>query len=212
MLEKIPNSIIVPPLLAKENRYFCTNSDSPVSLLFENYLVWVHNRISDEAHFVINDALIKENIYNPVKRFGNILLMESRSQFDYEDKATGLIINKDKIYLGMHLSEVNGTVEQKRAALNDNLISVGLYLAYFKSRLPASPLIGVTYEKLARASRRYGFKMAETEVPKNIQDEIQRTLTEHMGKRKMFEDPARVIFQDYDDLINRAFAMLASFN
>ncbi len=149
--------------------------------------------LSDADRSRVNQLYYNDYNYNPVKYFGPLSLVETRVQFDYTDEETGFGLQRGDYYLGIHLGFENGakaTSSQVRKAFG----RMAVYLSMFSDRLPSDMIVGLTYEELANASRRYGFQVTGTPLPEKAAFRLSKLL-EHPKARIPYAPNPSLCFQ-----------------
>lgn len=160
--------------------------------------------LSDADRYRVNQLYYNDENYSPVKYFGPISLVETRVQFDYTDKKTGFELQKGDSYLGIHLDYENGA-KATSSQVRKSFGRMAAYLSMFSDRLPSDMIVGLTYEKLAEASRRYGFQVAETPLPEKAARRLSKLL-EHPKARVSYVPNPSLCFQTKEAFLTRFYS------
>lgn len=200
--EIVGNHVVAPLIIEAKNKVY--QSDKLDDRTSQKAFALL-NRISDSSLTVFDkdlDAFCSVEVYNPIKTFGVFTLIEDKATFDYEDLQTGLVLKKGDPYLSIHLSPRGEDITTKR--IHWSLRKVGLYLENFKEKLPALPVIGMTYHRLASASRRYGFTLPSTPLPSEAKEEfIKQHQASLKDKWNIELSDVALCFQTYNQFIEQ---------
>lgn len=201
---EIVGTRVVAPLIieAKNKLYQSDNLDPRISQRAFALLHRIEDNSSRTVFPKVLDAFCSAGVYNPIKIFGVFTLEEDKATFNYEDLQTGLVIKKGDPYLSIHLSPRGENITTER--IHWSLRKVGLYLEKFKEKLPALPVIGMTYYRLASASRRYGFTLTETPLPSEAKNEFIKQYQAPLKDKYNVElSEVALCFQSYNQLIKQ---------
>ncbi len=180
---------------------------SPLTDLQWRTMRFLINHLDERTDRRVDRVLTSPFRYNPCKTFYPLHLIETEHTYDYSDPNTGLTIKSGDYYLRIHLSPLDPDVSfhtQVRESLQD----VAMYVEEFRDRLPSDRLVGLTFDKLAAVSKRFGFTVAETPIPVNIAakyDAFTKRVFNNMPKEFPIRDflNARFCFMTFDDLLER---------
>lgn len=138
--------------------------------------------------------------YNRVKKFNPIALVETKANIDYRDEETGFQLLKGDWYLGIHIQPRYG----RKTDLPHIMMGcrrMAAYIDLFHDRLPSSMVVGITYEKLASVSKRFGFSICETPLPPQV---VKRFINVSKDPPAFYDvSHPKVCFQTSDDFIRR---------
>ena len=121
------------------------------------------------AEKILEKIAIKEHIeeihrhrddttmYQPWKQLGIFIVVDAASKIDWQDES-GLEIRKGDKVLDIHLPTLN----PKEKTLTQTTASLKMVATYIQDqKLDPKYIMGVTWEKLANASRRQGFTVVD---------------------------------------------------
>ncbi len=207
MPETISSRILFPVVLKGANflyqEFHGLDSTAGKKPLFESKgVLFIANRMNDKDQFRLRDVFIREDIYNPVKKFGPISLVEITSWFDFHDPTTNLKIIKGEPYLSIHLGPKNNVSPVTYKNFTEGMKSASNYIKAYRGKLPQNHVIGITFKELAEASKRYGFSLAETPLPRRVKGRLRKTIKYNISSKREVRD-VTLCFQSYDDLIRR---------
>lgn len=205
--EKIATKIVAPLLLE------ATNHLTQSVLGFEKIprkvdleldaINFIRNHSGDKVEDEMYESLTNLYVYNPIKFLGPFMLVESKATFNYDDPHTGVTIKKGSNYLTIHLVPEKGD-EVTTKKIHEGLRRVGEYISMHKRELPPGPVIGITYEQLASASRRFGFTLAQTPLPDRIRDGFIKYSGESQQRNYNRQiSNVSLCFQSYESLIKK---------
>lgn len=207
MPETISSKILFPVVLKAANFLYqefhgldYTKGRKP--LLKSEGVLFMANRMNDTDKPRLRDVFTREDIYNPVKKFGPISLVELKPWFNFYDPTTNLRITKGEPYLSIHIGPKNNTAPVTYKNFTEGMRSAGNYIRTHRDKLPQNYVIGITFRELAEASRRYGFSLAETPLPEKVKGRLRKIIKYNVSHKREVADVA-LCFQSYDDLIRR---------
>jgi len=194
----------MPILLREKNRLYQTTSGKfklGPSIHLRDILINAAVRgLSQPAQGDYSDAFYQIDVYNPVKFFNPITLIESNAVFDFYDQETSFKLQKGNPYVGIHLHSRIDSVTS-RSQIQDSLEKMAVYIKRFRDRLPSDTIIGMSYDKLARLSRRYGFRVAETSLPADIKKRYVEYAAKVPDKPPFDLSDPKICFQTCDEFI-----------
>lgn len=207
MPEAISSRILFPVVLKGANFLYrefhgldSTKGRKP--LLKSEGVLFIANCMNDANRSRLRDIFTREDIYNPVKKFGPISLVEVKPWFNFHDPTTNLKIIKGELYLSIHIGPKNNTVPVTYKNFTEGMMSASNYIRTHRDKLPKNHVIGITFKELAEASRRYGFSLAGTPLPEKVKGRLRKTLRCSLIREREIKDVV-LCFQSYDDLIKR---------
>jgi hypothetical protein len=207
MGERISNHILLPASVRMENNInlepFAANAGIEALYNFQTLAI-------NGLDHLMTSAAVKEKIdifhavdmYNPSKYFGHLALTETNADFDYHDKTTHFYLHEGEKFVGIHLQTDRRKLE-KFSDVTNALHRAAQYLWIYRDKVRAEFVVGMTYPKLAHATRRYGFTVPETPLPDHIQADISSYLKKHLPDCKYPNDEIMLSFLSIDDLISR---------
>jgi hypothetical protein len=110
--------------------------------------------------------------YQPWKMLGLFIVVDTYSRIDWKDKQSGLEVHKGDHVLDIHLPTITNPEDRTLANVTASMCLIADYIA--TQHMDPKYIMGVTFEKLARVSRRQGFAIVEPQVPPDIQRGVQR--------------------------------------
>ena len=113
-----------------------------------------------------DDITIKQ----PLKQLGIFMVQHRDSRISYTDESTGLEIRQGDPVVELHIPPVQSE-DRTLSAATASLRQVAAYMDYHN--LNPKYVLGVTYERLASASRRQGFTVVETSLPANVTQRVE---------------------------------------
>jgi hypothetical protein len=117
---------------------------------------------SQEDQELQADRVCNPQVYYDCKIFDPIMIINTGARFDYKTKTGEVIFKKRQPFIAIHLQEVE--IHQfNLPALEQPLNMAADFVKRF--HLQSLPIVGVTYEALARWSHQLGFKTAEADLP-----------------------------------------------
>lgn len=137
-------------------------------------------RIKDKVDVMqryADDITIRQRM----KSLGSVVVVEARSRFDVEGMVPGLSIKKGDPYLDLHVPPLSDT-DKTPGAITESFRLMANYIQY--QEIDCKYIIGVTYERLARVSRRWGFSVVEVNIPNDIKSGVEnvfRNFRERVG-------------------------------
>lgn len=166
-------------------------------------LYFFEDRLRIEERRKISRMIADPHLYNPIKSFEPFSLIETTADFDYFDPETGLKISKDESYLSIHLGTPDGPPITNED-IKKGIVEVAKYIGYQKGSLPGDKIIGITYRKLASASRRYGFILAQSPLPDQAHQVLTKLMAENVKLNKDFDSSGIALcFQKFESLTQR---------
>lgn len=207
MPEAISSKILFPIVLKGANflyqEFHGLDSTKGRKPLFKSEgVLFIANSMNDKDRSRLRDVFTHEDIYNLVKKFGPISLVEIVPWFDFYDPATSLKIAKGKPYLSIHIGPKNNTAPVTYKNFTEGMKSASSYIRAYRDKLPRNYVIGITFQELAKASRRYGFSLVETPLPEKVKGRLRKTIRYNVSSEREIES-VTLCFQSYDDLIRR---------
>jgi hypothetical protein len=142
------------------------------------------------------------HVRQKMKRLGSLIIVENIAIFDIDDEASGLHIKKDEAYLDLHVPPLEGE-EKSLGTINHSFDLLAQYIRYHK--LDHKYLIGVTYEKLAKVSRRYGFTVLEIKIPQEISAGVQRVYDRFRSEQNKELNMGKIlmVFQETEKFLSK---------
>ena len=153
--------------LRGEVYHILERSDDPLS-------IEVANKILEKLQIKdIVDDLVRykddPKIYRQWKQLGLFIVIDRTSRIDWVDKKNRFEVKKGDSILDIHLPTVPQDQRNPASMVREVHRSMQLIAEYVTQQdLHPKYLMGVTFEKLARVSRRQGFTVIEPEVPEDI--------------------------------------------
>jgi|GEM_PF-3520665 hypothetical protein len=135
--------------------------------LMEKAIKALVKRLSAPDQNDYRETLRDFGVYNPVKQFTPLILIEGESSFDFTDPKTSFVLEKGQPFLGIHLLGRGQNTVATPPVIQDALERMAVYLTRYQDIL-SPDIIGITHVKLAKATRRYGFQITETPLPSEI--------------------------------------------
>lgn len=112
--------------------------------------------------------------YQQKKQLGIFWVIDRQARITYIDKEHGIEIHEGDSILDIHLPSTM-TEDEKQNPFPHIERSMRMIADYIvRQDLHPKYVMGVTYERLARVSRRQGFKVIEPEVPDDIRRGVER--------------------------------------
>lgn len=153
----------------------------------------------------LSDGADDVMLYQEFKRLGIFVVRNATATFDFEDEASGLDMRTGDSYLDLHLPPVSED-SRSRDAVEDSLRMVAEYIAIHQ--LEAKYIMGITYEKMARLAKGFGFHIAipdPTLLPEGVvrgATQVFEQFTESGRKGESIGVPA-VVWLSTDELFDR---------
>ena len=153
----------------------------------------------------LSDGADDVMLYQEFKRLGIFVVRDATATFDFKDEISGLSIKTSDSYLDLHLPPVSED-SRSRDAVEDSLRMVAEYIAIHQ--LEAKYIMGITYEKMARLAKGFGFHMAipdPTLLPEGVVrgvEQVFERFTEAGQKGESVGVPA-VVWLSTDELFDR---------
>ena len=205
-LSELPSQILLPFITESTIKLYQIGQKSLVKAKIANiglnFLDYIQGRLSENDQHILAIKFSNPIAYNPVKSFGPFMLVETTCSFDFYDHKTNFRLKKGQAYLAIHLGDKGGTRATKKE-IDDSIAAVARYVGYNKDKLPGNTVVGITYNKLASAARRYGFSLAETPLPPKVQRDSTNALKDLQERIGMDVANINLCFQSYDNLIER---------
>lgn len=139
-------------------------------------------------------------VYQQMKRLGLMMVLDQTWKHEpLADKETGFALLPDDKYLDIHIppvTEENKNFEQITA-------SFGLVAQYiWEHNLQPKYVLGITYHRLARISRRYGFELINLPLPAEITASIAQVYKRFVSDK---DDMGGIYlcFQETDKFVGR---------
>lgn len=142
--------------------------------------------------------------YQNLKRLGLLLVFDRTAQHEWRDESSGFLLNKGDRYLDLHLPPVD--LEKRKSLLT--LLTQGKHslqlLAQYIQEQKLNPkyVLGVTYEKLAKVSKRFGFQLIEPPIPEDVRRGVENVYRDFVQSAQKDAKPIGRIFVCYQDLEN----------
>lgn len=134
-------------------------------------------------------------IYQTWKQLGLFIVINRTSYIDWDDEASGFSLKKGEPILDIHLPPV--TEEQRTLPqVTQSLKLIADYIVLHD--LTPKYIMGVTFEKLARVSRRQGFSVLEPQIPEDIQRGVENVYR-HFNEAGINEESMGRILLCYQD-------------
>ena len=141
-------------------------------------------------------------IRQPLKFLGSIVVAEGISRLLYKNESIGFQIQKGDPYIDIHIPPLNDK-EKKFVSIADSFEMVADYIK--RHGIPGDYLIGITYERLAQASKRYGFTVLDLDLPPELTrgvENVYRKFRERYGQ-DVDMGKIQLCFQKREDFLNR---------
>ena len=122
-----------------------------------------------------NDLTVRQ----PKKSLGSLVLVENTARFAFNIPG-GLQIRRGDQYLDIHVPPLEED-ESSPKAIQKSFRLLAAYIRYHQ--LEQRYLIGITYEQLAKVSRRYGFTIANIPIPAEITAGIERVFDRYRKRQ-----------------------------
>lgn len=217
--EKFSSHILYPFVLRKYNSYSIVahgleHAKNYKPVLKTNGVLFVARRMNIENQYRLRETLNDEKIYNPVKEFYPIpiVIVEEKSFFDYYDSATNFRLKKGDPYLSIHfgrrknpkrkLFELITRKRQLSGITNQHIVDamtkIADYVSTNREKLPPRPIVGITYDQLAKVSEKYGFTVAKDSLPQEVKVNFMKAIKKDRKRGKIKD--VKLCFQSYDDL------------
>lgn len=137
-------------------------------------------------------------IYQKMKQLGVFFAVDTEARTDWQHEESEFSVQRGDSVLDLHLPPL----KPEQRDLSEVTRSLGLIADYIvEQRLQPKYVMGITYERLARASRRQGFTVVDVPIPAEIQRGVQRVhdrFTEGKDMGKIF-----LCFQPTDQFLQR---------
>lgn len=143
--------------------------------------------------------------YSYVKYFHNTVVTEGKIGFDYYDQKTGIELRKGRDYLMIHVNELDKGLHRRNAfrRFEKAMGATSRYIKINRRKLPQGNLIGITHTRLAEASKRFGFTVAEASLPEHVRKFYASKLKLSSPEIAKKYPGISLCFQSYDDIIKR---------
>jgi hypothetical protein len=155
------------------------------------------NEILDYQRRASDPTVYREHF----KRLGVLSVSYAPLGFDFFDSGRGISIGQDDRVLQIHLP----VVDPRKRKLSEVTNSMRLVAEYIKLQgFYGNYIVGTTYERLASASQRFGFRLTDCELPDSFVKSFNEktALYERAGVIKNPGEP-RLIIQSVGDFIAR---------
>lgn len=124
-------------------------------------------------------------IYQPWKQLGLFIVVDHTSRINWKDEGSGFEIKEGDKILDIHLPPVP---EGQNTFVNvtRSMQLIAEYIA--RQNLDVKYLVGATFEKLSRVSRRQGFTVVDPQLPEDVKrgvERVYRRFGEHINEKSM---------------------------
>lgn len=138
----------------------------------------------------------------PPSQFGIFWAVEAKAEESMHDPEGGFSIDKGDFYIELYLPPVNPE-DRTLEKVTSSLQSLAEYLD--SNGLAPKYLMGITYERLANASRRMGFSVINPSLPTDLRDGIERFNRAALREGLKDEPMGQLLlaYQDGETFLNR---------
>lgn len=105
------------------------------------------------------------------RQFGIFFAVERKAEEQFSDPKTGFFLNKGDFYIELHIPPVNPD-DRVIGQVGPSLESLAGYLD--EKELSPKYIMGITYERLASVSEKWGFTVANPDLPAEVSDAVER--------------------------------------
>lgn len=112
------------------------------------------------------------SVYRKVKWLGIFIVVDTVSNHNFEDPKSDFHLAKGEPILDLHLPPIR---PEDRTRLRERTVESLRLLAEYIRRHKLTPkyILGITYERLAKVAKRFGFTVIEIPIPQEIQRRIE---------------------------------------
>lgn len=168
---------------------------------FTKYVFYQRMRKSRSAKGQYNDDY---TVYESTKQFGLVSVLPIITPEDWIDPSTGFSLKKHDRYLEIHLDEpALHQIHKAARSVSRSFEQIADYILLHN--LQPKYVVGITYEKLARMARSFGFLSFPLAVSDEIYQGLEKGFKEEnpRGKKGLHMGEILVLFQDTDSFLQR---------
>ncbi|MFC1749076.1 hypothetical protein ACFL2V_09750 [Pseudomonadota bacterium] len=152
----------------------------------------------DDMQRHADDITIRQDM----KRLGSIVVVEASSRFNAEDIVPGLTIQEGDSYLDLHIPPLSDA-DKSPNAIKHSFHLLADYIQYHE--IDVEHIVGVSYERLARVSRRWGFDVVEVPLPEDIKRGVENVFRSFRDRVKVDKGMGEILlcYQRTEDFLGR---------
>lgn len=201
-LHRVASGMVVEPLVRNNFRIIESKSRFRIGHVVTRITGHLLDETSKER---LGHSICDLESHFPYKEFGVITMFEEKLKFDFYDENHEVVVKKGGPVLSLHFGKSKKEIEEQgKASLSDvstSLTDIAIYIGLHQ--IEANYLVGVTYERLASAARRSGFRTVEAFLPKSVREDLERFYTREMAASGRPMGKALVCYQTVGEFLRR---------
>jgi len=136
------------------------------------------------------------------KQFGIFVAVERTAEEQLSNPKTGFLLNEGDFYIELHLPPVNPD-ERVISQVGSSLESLAEYLD--ERDLKPEYIMGITYERLASVSKKWGFTIVSPDLPEEVSNTFERIsrLAVREGLKDQPMGRLQLAYQDGNTFLDR---------